>query len=354
MNHFRTSALSALLAILALPLTLRETQAQTKGSYTLYGTGCKGSGVLPGGKVVPTAYATKWGESNNVYPFGWTNQRYMQVHSAADIGVIPQTVRGLAFRTKSARALTARVIPCTINIGYTNSTTNALSTTFASNWLGTPQTGFNGNLNVPSTAVNNSLTKFDTVIPFTAPFIYLSARGNLLWECQNRATSRPGLNVYDRVASQPSLTGRMWATGASAATGTFRAGEGLVMQLVGTSTTGAIVNLTNTGIPSVNRSFQVNFSGAASNTAAVLWLGAQKLNISLAPTLPGCTLYTSLDLLVGSAATGTTGNGSLTLIIPNNASLAGVKFLNQWMVLDRQANTIGVVLSNGGEATIGS
>ena len=347
-----SKTISIAACVLAASLFAHEASAQTtRGSYTTYGAGCRGSGTIPGGKVVPTAYRTKWGESNNVFPFGVANQRYQQVHSAQDIGVVPVPTRGLAFRTKNGRALSARVIPCTILVGYTTRATSALSTTFASNWTGTASTVFNGNLNVPSKATNNNLNAFDTVIPFKSPFIYLPARGNFLWECQNRATARVS-NIYDRVASQPSLIGRMWATGPTTATGTFRAGEGLVMQLQTSATTGATVNLTNTGVPIIRRSFSVGFNGAVANSAAILWLGAQRLNISLSPVLPGCTLYTSLDAILGGTST-QSGAGSLSFTLPNDTKLIGVRFRNQWMIVDQKANGLGVVLSNGGDAQIG-
>lgn len=346
----RFTLLSGVLASLAFGVT--PSFAQT-GTYQLYGTGCRGSGASAG-KVSPSNYANMWGESNNVYPLGWTDQRYMQSHAAADFGAAPIPVRGLAFRTKQGRALTARVIPCTVRVGNSKRADSTLETTYANNWAVAPTTVFSGNLNVAATQTNNSLTAFDTRVPFTTPYIYLPARGALIWEFENKASSRTGLNIYDFVNNTSSATtiSRMWASPVTATTGTTRAGQGIVVRVEG-ATGGAIVNLNNTGVPAINKSFKIGFSGAVANSVAILWLGANKLNISLNPTLPGCTLYTSLDLLVTGVATGTSGSADTTLIIPNNSQFVGVQFYNQWMVIDQAANSLGVVLSNGGEAKVG-
>jgi hypothetical protein len=39
--------------------------------------------------------------------------------------------------------------------------------------------------------------------------------------------------------------------------------------------------------------------------------------------------------------------------VPNDANLAGAVFYNQFILLDQAANRLGLIVSNGGKATIG-
>lgn len=80
--------------------------------------------------------------------------------------------------------------------------------------------------------------------------------------------------------------------------------------------------------------------------------GAFNLPLSLAPLgAPGCTLYTTPDLLL--LATNSAGVGTLSLPIPADPALAGGMFFDQAWVFDASANQLGLAFSNLGEATIG-
>ncbi|MCB9881721.1 MAG: S8 family serine peptidase [Planctomycetes bacterium] len=323
------------------------------GEYVLYGAGCKGTGISPaGGPVIPPQYTSAWAEINNVFPVGWNDQHYMQAHGASEVSSATLSVLGLAFRSKLNSTLTARTIPCTVSIGYTSNSATSLNATFASNWAATPTVGFSGNLNVPSDVANTDLTKFATKVTFTAPFIYIPARGNLLWEFENKATVG-SINVYDAVQNSSRQIGRIFATGVASTSGTFRANEGLVVQLMSAGGPGAIVDMTNTGVPEINTSFQLAISKARPNSVAVLYLGASQINVSLGTIAPGCSLYCSYDVLLGAVATGAAGAGSLTLPIPNVTGLIGIKFYNQYIALDAPANTLGLTFTNGGAGKIG-
>jgi len=39
--------------------------------------------------------------------------------------------------------------------------------------------------------------------------------------------------------------------------------------------------------------------------------------------------------------------------VPNSSALEGAEIFYQWVVLDAQANTVGLVTSNGGRALLG-
>lgn len=326
--------------------------AQVAGTYTLYGSGCAGSGTKPGGTVLPKGYDTQYANSNNRYPFGSANMHYMQSHDSAELPVTA-LVRGLNLRNRPNIAQPAYMLTMDIYLGYTNSPPTALNSTFASNWAGTPTKSFSGNLNVPAVAGLNDPTVWTMKIPFAVPFVYSRPRGHFLFECVNTTATVPTFTYFDAVSTTTAQTCRLYATTAAATTGTPGSNYGLIVQLENPGATGAIVNLSNSGVPEIGKTHSINVTGAVANSAAILWLGAQQLNLSLGSALPGCTLYTSLDIILGAASTGLTGSGSLTFTLPSNPSLVGIQYYNQWMVVDAAANALGVVLSGGGAAKIG-
>lgn len=67
---------------------------------------------------------------------------------------------------------------------------------------------------------------------------------------------------------------------------------------------------------------------------------------------PGCMLFTSLDGLIPAAAGAT--SASVQLSIPAAQALLGLRFYCSGLVLERQSNPVGLVLSNACAATIGS
>lgn len=68
--------------------------------------------------------------------------------------------------------------------------------------------------------------------------------------------------------------------------------------------------------------------------------------------LLGCTLYTGIEAQLWSLLA-VNGTATWNLRIPDNASLIGGQVWLQSLVLDPQANNLGLVLSNAGEVTVG-
>lgn len=302
--------------------------------------------------VVPAGYATTAGNSANSYPFGWANLRYMQAHAAAELPATA-TLQGMAVRNRRNNAQNAKSIPMTIYVGHTTRPARSLATTFASNWAGSPTRVFNGTLNVPAFAAQTSASVWTLQVPFSTPFVYSRARGNFLFEAQNRGTSTASPNYFDAVSSTSNQASRLFNSSSfTATTGTLGAGYSVILQLQ-TAGSGPGVRLTNTGVPTINQSFNINLSNAASSTIGILYIGGTRLNASLGAIAPGCSLYTSLDILLGAVATGASGAGTVPFALPNNASLVGLPFYNQWIVIDRAANNLGLTFSNGGAGKIG-
>ncbi len=67
--------------------------------------------------------------------------------------------------------------------------------------------------------------------------------------------------------------------------------------------------------------------------------------------LTGCTVFISVDIPIPVTYTGTVA--SLTIDIPNNASLRGLVFFNQALVVDPGINAYDATVTNAGEGTIG-
>lgn len=327
---------------------------ENKGQYSLYGNGCKGSGrTLVNGGVLPKGYANAWGSTANSYPFGVSPMRYMQAHAASELSGAT-TMRGLAFRSGRSIPQNANTLDLVIRVGYTRQNPQYLSNTFAANWWGAPSTGFSGKLNVPAVAAQSNASVFTLKIPFQTPFVYSPTNGHFLWECQNAGQTSTSINYFDAVSSAWNPASRVYYGGdTNAALGIVTSGFSLVTQILADGGPGAIAQLSNDGVPETNTSFRLNVTGAAANSIAILWLGARQTNLSVGAVAPGCSVYCSYDILLNAISTGSTGSGGLSIGIPNNPNLVGMRFYNQWLVLDRAANSLGVVMTNGGTGRIG-
>jgi len=124
---------------------------------------------------------------------------------------------------------------------------------------------------------------------------------------------------------------------------------------------GAIPVLGHTGVPSISTPFTVDLSKAKANSVALQVLGtsrsawgAFKLPLDLTGAgAPGCSLLVSW-LVAFAVPTGASGTASIKYALPNDKNLIGVPFHNQWAVLDKPANKLGLVFSDGGSGKIGS
>ncbi len=119
-----------------------------------------------------------------------------------------------------------------------------------------------------------------------------------------------------------------------------------------------IPSLSNTGRPVLGTSFDVDLTDALPVTFAVLAQGLSDqvsasgpLPLPL-PGAPGCDLLVSPDA-TDFAITDATGAADWTVTVPNSSALEGAEIFYQWVVLDAQANTVGLVTSNGGRALLG-
>ena len=322
-------------------------------SYVLYGTGCPGSGLKPaGGPISPKAYASKWGESANYFPHGRANMRYQQMHSKADFPAV-NTIRGLAFRLDERFGGPAGTKRVTIKMGYAKTTVATMSRSYAANPNGAMTTIFGpGNISWPAhSGGNRNLADFKVKYPSSRNFIYIASRGDLLWEFVNHSTSST-IHYFDWARNAANTARRIWAFSQTATTGSIDSVRGaLVTQFMGVGGKGAIPQLTNSGKPIIGTTMRVNLSAAKPSAPALFGLGGGRTNILLPGTT--CRIYTLPTIIVG-VATNTSGAASVGLLVPNSTGLLGVRFNNQYFVIDTGVNPYNLALTNGGEGTIGN
>jgi hypothetical protein len=259
-------------------------------------------------------------------------------------------------------------------------------------------TGFDGNFDVTSSPPVNVYPRAQTrlpnmppqlptnpqeffiKIPFAVPYTWIKVPGrNLVIEVVNWGNSNGNqIFTYPLDAGSGVTTTRLYASGApTAPSGTLGVGYGHVMAFLdrvavtsdyqafgagcrGTGGGNGIPVLSNTGRPVINTTFSVDLAQAAPSTVAVLALGVSNSQWGTLPLpldltaagAPGCNLLCSIEAS-GGVATSNAGTASAPFPLPNSVTLVGVRFYNQWLVVDKTANRLGIAFSNGGNALIG-
>ena len=123
------------------------------------------------------------------------------------------------------------------------------------------------------------------------------------------------------------------------------------------------VNLTPTmsasGLPLLGATYNPTVSDAAANTFAVMISGLSDQTNSGAPLplalagAPGCDLLVSTDSFATQLTDGQ-GQAQGSMTIPNAQNLIGLSVYHQWAIWDPTVNSLAIVLSDGGVATIGN
>ena len=124
---------------------------------------------------------------------------------------------------------------------------------------------------------------------------------------------------------------------------------------------GQMPTLSNTGIPTVGKSYVVTAQGASPTMPAILTLGASKTQWGPF-TLPfdltsvgasGCSILCSVDV-TGAGQTDGKGSVNFNIPVPNQPTLTGVQFHHQIWVFDATVNKLGIAFSQGGTVTLGA
>ena len=331
---------------------------KTTATYSSFGTGCPGTGGTPG-VVLPTAMTTKVGNSNNYYGVGRANMRYQQVFTGSQVG----TVRRFVGHSLRARARTDSGGSQTLEIKVSSTTysPSTITGTFNTNITSKQTIVFKKKTyNYPTMTLNTNPSKFQIRFKWDNPYLWLKPKGqNLLIEVIN--TSSKNLLYFPDAISGDSNVTRIYATsGSTATTGTIGRNYGVVMRFDYVGLGSAIPAISSTGTPILGKTFSIDLDAAKANTAAGLIVGLSKslwgqtkLPLDLTPlNAKGCNLLVSPDLITG-VGVGATGSAKVQVPIPNQKSLIGVQWHNQFLVLDAKANGLGMAFSNGGSAKVG-
>ena len=122
---------------------------------------------------------------------------------------------------------------------------------------------------------------------------------------------------------------------------------------------GATPALSFTGLPEISTNFAVNLSKANPNSTGLFLVGVSD-TLWNGLTLPfdlstvgatGCRLLAGGDVQIGMT-TSANGTASMNFLVPNNTTLVGSRFFNQFAITDN-ANSFGVVFSDAGAGKVG-
>ncbi len=113
----------------------------------------------------------------------------------------------------------------------------------------------------------------------------------------------------------------------------------------------------NAGLPSLGTSYDLTLSNGAASSLTVLISGlsdtvyqGSPLPAAL-PGAPGCSILAA-PTVTEAQAISAMGTASGTITVPNSLTLMGLEVFHQWAVLDT-VNTLGIVVSDAGKATVG-
>ena len=170
--------------------------------------------------VVPNALATNDGNGSGTTPSGPTSVREQQIYGASQFGALsgPSFLTKFAYRPdrilgqSGPRSWTLRVYAST-----TSRSVAGLSTTFAENLGANNTLVFDGTVNVTTANLPGpgNTRQFDYVFPFTTPFLYDPAAGNLVLSLQFEGSG--SAVTFDTVSGDPAI-GEVFNSSSSTAT----------------------------------------------------------------------------------------------------------------------------------------
>jgi hypothetical protein len=311
--------------------------------------------------VLPAAQATRFGDSDNGIPFASTPIQYQQVFDGTDIGS-PFLAIGLSLRQDEAYAgHRGQTVDLEIALGHTTYSAATLTSTFASHFTaGRTTRQPRRQVALPDMSPTRPTDPRVVIVdlPFTRVFP-ISPGQNLLIEVINRGNGNGNFGFpFPLDAATNPRTTQLVGNGA---TGNLGVGYGLVMCFRGSGGAGAVPLLSHSGVPSIKGSFQVHLEFAAPSSVSLLFFGRSDrdwngvpLPFDLGPLgAPGCRLLAS-GQVIDLVATDGNGSGSHTYHVPDDRTVLGAVSYNHHVVLDRQANPLGLVTTRGGRGQIGN
>ena len=182
------------------------------------------------GQVLPAAYASVMGETNNFWPHSRANMRYQQVFLGSELGI--DKISGLCLRHDELFGGRLSSENLTVKLGPTQLDNTNLGNTFDDNYSAAPTEVFSGAVVIPATTGSGAVDSFDFCIEFTIPYVH-PAGSNLIVEFVNTSATAVSHPKDACAADAPGCTTRrVVAFSAGATTATLADNSGLVMQFV--------------------------------------------------------------------------------------------------------------------------
>jgi len=270
--------------------------------------------------IAPFPCQSNEGGTGNTIPWWAGSATYQQIHNANDLAwVFPNAValiRGLSFRTDSTYALTARTLDAQITLGATPVLAAAASATFANNLGPTPAVALAyTSINLPAAPPLATPNPQAWFFPFSAPWVYILANGNLCWELRIKNSSSSATSYTDAASAAPAGASFMPLLGI----GCVATGQSQAATIGGRSLT----------LPTGVFTQRLEYGAASAPAAMVLGAVPQSL------TLPGlCSALQTLPLLSISGTTDAAGTWNLSLTLGNLTPLPRATVYAQFAFAD--------------------
>lgn len=286
--------------------------------------------------VSPPGYASTSGNSSNTFPLNYPSGRYQQVHG--DLKGTPRLLQGLSLRKGSTTSSTgtARTVSLTVIAGDSNYA--LASTTFASNYVGTPVTVKpQGTVNCPDwTTSQGTPEPWSIVIPFTVPFPYTGVH-DLAWEFLLHSNTASGSYFADAASSSDTANAIFTTHGTGCIVGANRSPMTQRLRIY-TAAAAKTLNLTGT------------IAFAPPSVPALTMLSPVNANL----TIPGlCEKLYVLPIWQFATVTNSSGSSTLPAVATtHDPNWAGLKLFAQTVAPDVGQTGIPLALTSGLEATL--
>lgn len=294
--------------------------------------------------IFPRDHQTREGSTSSTsWPFSAGVLRAQMIYSNWRFDVPNGAqIRRIGLRPDFTGTGAGRLVQLEMLMGHGQTIGTGASTTFATNYIAPPVVVYTPKqLSLPTVASASSGPHPTSVwVPLDTPFQY-DATKNLIVEYRVSANSNGNAAFSYRMDV---------ATAVSTAT-TYGAA---------CATSAARLPTVAAGAALVGNNWTLTISAGPASTAGVLILGGSntiyaglQLPVALDPLgAPGCTLHASMDATL-PAVTNTSGVGTVTVPVPNQASMTGSIFYAQAALADVFANQLGLVTSRSASASIG-
>jgi hypothetical protein len=185
--------------------------------------------AVPNETVLPSAYTSVMGETNNSFPHSQKNLRYQQVFLGSDI--VDPTIVGVCLRRDDVFGGAALTQTLTIKLGPTSLDYTNLGTAFDSNYSAPPTEVFSGDVEIPASAGGGTPADFDFCIPFTQQYVHTPG-SNVIIEVLNTSLTSTDQPRDACEGTAQCTTARAFAFSATADNAVLVARGGLVMKFV--------------------------------------------------------------------------------------------------------------------------